>query len=99
MTRECFRGLRRGDLVKVDCNGHCVVEAVSYCDRMFRVDLRLMSGELVKAIPESECEIIRPILEGVQRMNPPETTLGMICWPKSEHALSTESRVRSKLGR
>jgi hypothetical protein len=76
MTRDWFRGLRRGDLVKVDGNGHCVVEAVSYCDQMFRVDLRLMSGELAKAIPESECEMIRPILEGVQRMIRPETTLG-----------------------
>jgi hypothetical protein len=81
--------------VKVDGNGHCVVEAVSYCDRMFRVDLRLMpSGELVKAIPESECEIIRPILEGVQRMTPPETTLGDLLAEKRARTVNRVTRAK-----
>ena len=72
MTREWFRGLRRGDLLTVDGNGHAVVDGVFLEDGLVRVDLRLQRGEeLMRGIPESECEVIRPILE-----KPPMTTLG-----------------------
>jgi hypothetical protein len=94
MTRDEFCSLQRGDLVKVDGNGHCIVEAVCYCDGKFRVDLRLMSGELVKAIPESECEIIRPILGGIQRMTSPETTLGDLLAEKRARTVNRVTRTK-----
>jgi hypothetical protein len=72
MTRERFCGLQRGDLVAVDGNGDAVVEGVFFSDGLTRINLRRLHGnELIEGIPESECEVVRPIRE-----IPPMTTLG-----------------------